>query len=73
MLTLHPNEIKNDPERVSNIKPILHLCNCALIKYPTSLDKNTIYLKKKKNNNLETFKIMLYDDVKTVILQFKDD
>ena len=73
MLTLHPNEIKNDPERASNIKPILYLCNCALIKYPLSLDKNAIYLKKKKKNNPETFKIMLYDDVKTVILQFKDD
>ena len=73
MLTLHPNE-KNDPERVSNSKSILYLYNCARIKYPTSLDKNTIYLKKKNNNNNpETFKIMLYDDVKTVILQFKDD
>ena len=50
MLTLHPNEIKNDPERASNIKPILYLCNCALIKYPLSLDKNAIYLKKKKIN-----------------------
>ena len=36
----HHKDIKNHPDRVSNVKPSLNLYNWAGIEYPASINKN---------------------------------